>query len=69
MSTQDIAIIYKITKKRQKSFMKTKQRNLSKKEKEKQKTYGRNCYVNLFENQKNTKRVWKKLESKINFST
>ena len=26
MSTQDIAIIYKITKKRQKSFMKTKQR-------------------------------------------
>ena len=69
MSTQDIAIIYKITKKRQKIFMKTKQRNLSKKEKEKQKTYGKNCYVNLFEDQKNTKRVWKKLESKINFST
>lgn len=26
MNTEDIAIIYKITKKRQKSFMKTKQR-------------------------------------------
>lgn len=64
MSTQDIAIIYKITKKRQKSFMKTKQRNLSKKEKEKQKTYGKNCYVNLFEDQKKLKEYGKNLKVK-----
>ena len=64
MSTQDIAIIYKITKKRQKSFMKTKQRNLSKKGKEKQKTYGKNCYVNLFEDQKKLKEYGKNLKVK-----
>ena len=64
MSTQDIAIIYKITKKRQKSFMKTKQRNLSKKEKKKQKTYGKNCYVNLFEDQKKLKEYGKNLKVK-----
>ena len=64
MSTQDIAIIYKITKKRQKSFMKTEQRNLSKKGKEKQKTYGKNCYVNLFEDQKKLKEYGKNLKVK-----
>lgn len=64
MSTQDIAIIFKITKKRQKSFMKIKQRNFSKKEKEKQKTYGKNCYVNLFEDQKKLKEYGKNLKVK-----